>query len=154
MNETKGIYFLKESGTLTILYYKIATLNELIKNFPNLNNDHFLINNYILRFFVFKDNSFNYDEYMRPACFNIIKQCIINNVSCSFYEPIDKIVSIFPEVKNLLIISFWLEAIINFSIGNPIFFATQAEKTFPKLPVGTEKIILFENTSSSKADVK
>ena len=99
MNETKGIYFLKESGTLTILYYKIATLNELIKNFPNLNNDHFLINNYILRFFVFKDNSFNYDEYMRPACFNIIKQCIINNVSCSFYEPIDKIVSIFPEVN-------------------------------------------------------
>ena len=99
MNETKGIYFLKESGTLTILYYKIATLNELIKNFPNLNNDHFLTNNYILRFFVFKDNSFNYDEYKRPACFNIIKQCIINNVSCSFYEPIDKIVSIFPEVN-------------------------------------------------------
>jgi len=99
MNETKGIYFLKESGTLTILYYKIATLNELIKNFPNLNNDHFLINNYILRFFVFKDNSFNYDEYMRPACFNIIKQCIINNLSCNFYEPIDKIVSIFPEVN-------------------------------------------------------
>ena len=118
MNKIKGTYFIKESGILTIMFYKLSTLNQLTNYFPEIKNKNFLSNNYYLKFFVFEDNYLNYKEFARPACFNMIEECISNNLSCNFYENFEKINSIFPEL-NQDTYNYWKDKLETNPILNP-----------------------------------